>query len=195
MPPDNEWSFHRGSALDATDRQSRRSALLASVAIHAVIVALVVGVGFTVRPGAIRTLNVPGTPVSKDSAGLAGLQAGRGTWRGGCEWTGDSTSAAVLHAAQHRVSTTDASDAGTLTIPPMDPSLVRPIDSDSLCQVAGRTIDDFVRPDAGYQPRRLFLVRAGAVYLAVDTALRRTPEGEAFVLDSTLSRVLSRGRP
>src|SRR5690606_13141560 len=195
MPPDNEWSFHRGRALDATDRQSRRSALLASVAIHAVIVALVVGVGFTVRPGAIRTLNVPGTPVSKDSAGLSGLQQGRGTWRGGCEWTGDSTSAAVLRAAQHRVSTTDASDAGTITLAPMDPSLVRPIDNDSLCQVAGRTIDDLVRPDAGYQPRRLFLVRAGAVYLAVDSALRRTLEGEGFVLDSTLSRVLSRGRP
>ena len=42
-----------------------------------------------------------------------------------------------------------------------------------------------------WNPRDLF----GAVYLAVDTALRRTREGEGFVLDSTLSRVLSRGRP
>ena len=195
MPPDNEWSFHRGSALDATDRQSRRSALLASVAIHAVIVALVVGVGFTVRPGAIRTLNVPGTPVSKDSAGLSGLQQGRGTWRGGCESVGDSTSAAVLRVVRQRVSANTALDPGTVTLAPMDPALVRAIDNDSLCQVAGRTIDDLVRPDAGYQPRRLFLVRAGAVYLAVDSALRRTLEGEGFVLDSTLSRVLSRGRP
>ncbi|MCB9519217.1 MAG: hypothetical protein H6691_09905 [Gemmatimonadales bacterium] len=101
----------------------------------------------------------------------------------------------MLRVVRHRVSATDALDPGTVTLAPMDPSLVRPIDSDSLCQVAGRTIDDLVRPDAGYQPRRLFLVRAGAVYLAVDSALRRTLEGEGFVLDSTLSRVLSRGRP
>lgn len=197
MPPspDNDWSLHRKGTDNATDRQSRRSALLVSVAIHAVILAVVVGVGFTVRPGAVRTLNVSGAAVSKDSAGLSGLQQGRGTWRGGCEWTDDSTSAAVLRAARRRVSAADAPDAGTVTLAPMDPALIRPVDNDSLCQLAGHTIDDLVRSDAGYQPRRLFLVRAGTVYLAVDTALRRTREGEAFVLDSTLSRVLSRGRP
>lgn len=194
-PTNNDWSLKPDATPKHSDQQSNRPALLASIAIHTVLLALLVGVGFNVRSRAIHDLNLPGPQSPRDSAGFAGLQIGRGTWRGGCGWIGDSTSAELLRVARHRVSATEAPDSGSVLLPPMDPALVRAIDADSLCQLAGQAIDKLVSPLTGYRPRRLFLIRAGSVYLAVDTSLRGALPREAFLLDSSVSRVLSRGRP
>jgi hypothetical protein len=63
------------------------------------------------------------------------------------------------------------------------------IASDSLCDRAGRLInDDQYLPDT--TTRRVFLIRVGNRYWAEDSTLPRESRIPAYVLDSTLSTVV-----
>lgn len=78
-----------------------------------------------------------------------------------------------------------------LKIPMLDSSLVRPVQIDSLCQLAVRTINRERRvPDT--TSRTVHLVSIGSVYWADDPTLRAGEYTLSFVLDSTLTTVLSR---
>jgi hypothetical protein len=99
-----------------------------------------------------------------------------------------------VNYAKRRVSSNRKADSGSVALPATDSSRVHAIDADSLCVRAGQAIDQSRSMLVSYRPRRFFLIRAGDVYLAVDTSLVRSTSGVAFLLDSTLSRVLSRGR-
>lgn len=194
-PTEHDWFLNLDAAArEHSARQSRRPALIASIAIHSVVLALLLGLGLNMRSRASHAPNGLGLDLRKEPAGFGGLQSGLVAWKGGCERIDDSTSMELVRSVQRRVSAIDAPDPGSVVLPLMESALVRAIDADSLCQRAGHTIDEIVRPFAGYRPRRLLLVRAGGVFLAVDTALRKTVPGGVFVLDSTVSRVLSRGR-
>ena len=195
LPTEHDWFLNlNAAAQEGAARQSRRRALLASVTIHSVILALLLGIGFRMRYRAIHAPNGPGPEVPQEPAGLGGLQSGRVAWQGGCERTGDSTSMELVRSVKRRVSANEAGDSGRVVLPAADSAFVRGIDSDSLCQRAGQVIDQAVHPLTGYRPRRLFLIRAGNVYLVVDSSLQKSTAGEAFVLDGAVSRALSRGR-
>ncbi len=194
-PTEHDWFLNLDAAAqERSARQSRRRALLASIAIHSVILALLLGIGFRLRYRAIHAPTGPGPDVPQEPAGLGGLLQGRVAWQGGCERIDDSTTSELVRSARRRVSTNEQDDAGVVPLPAADSSLVRAIDADSLCHRAGEAIDQFRSLLIVYRPRRIFLIRAGHVYLAVDTSLRRSSSGEAFVLDSSLSHVLGRGR-
>jgi hypothetical protein len=194
-PTKHDWFLNLDAAeQEHSARQSRRRALLASVAIHSVILVLLLGVGFTMGYRAIHAPNGPGPDVPQESAGIGGLLSGRVAWQGGCERIDDSSTRELVLSAKRRVSLKQTVDSGLTALLAADSSLVRAIDADSLCQRAGQAIDRFRSPLIAYRPRRIFLIRAGSAYLAVDTSLHRSTAGEAFVLDSFLSRVLSRGR-
>jgi len=142
----------------------------------------------------VHALNGAGPDVPQERAGLGGLLQGRVAWQGGCERIDDSTASELVDYAKRRVASSERADSGLVALPATDTSLIHAIDADSLCQRAGHAIDQSRSMLISYRPRRFFLVRAGDVYLAVDTSLARSTSREAFVLDSSLTRVLSRGR-
>jgi hypothetical protein len=193
--PVHDWFLNLDAAAQSPSaRQTKRRALLASVAVHSLILVLLLGLGFRMRYRAVEWLRGPGPDVPQEPAGIGGLLRARVKWQGGCERIDDSTSSKLVDYAKRRVSTKTKADSSLVALPATDSSLVRAIDADSLCQLAGRAIDRTRSMLVSYRPRRFFLVRAGDSYLAVDTSLGRSTAGDAFQLDSTLSRVLSRGR-
>jgi hypothetical protein len=194
-PTEHDWFLNLDAAAqERSARQSRRRALLASVAVHSVILLLLLGLGFRMRYRVIHAVTGSEPDVPQQPAGLGGLLQGRVAWQGGCERIDDSTARELVGAVKRRASRNAPGESGVIVLPAADSSLVRAIDVDSLCQRAGQAIDHSRSLLITYRPRRIFLIRAGNVYLAVDTSLRTSTSGEAFVLDSSLARVLSRGR-
>jgi len=192
--PLHDWFLNLDAAAQSpAARQSKRRALLASVAVHSLILILLLGVGFRMRYRAVQWFRGPVRDVSQEHAGIGGLLRARVAWQGGCERTDDSTTHELVDYAKRRVSTGEKADSGVVTLPAADSSLVRAIDADSLCQRAVQAIDQS-RLLPRFKPRRLYLIMVGHVYFALDTSLQRTTSGAGFVLDSSLSRTLNRGR-
>ena len=76
-------------------------------------------------------------------------------------------------------------------LPAVDPSLIRAVQSDSLCSLAVIALNDGrPRPDSASHP--IYLVRVGEVYYAIDRKIRAGEYVMAAVLDSTLTKILSR---
>ena len=76
-----------------------------------------------------------------------------------------------------------------LGLPVLDPSVVQPVRSDSLCRIAGRTMNHAWNiPDSA--SRRVYLVRVGQRFWAEDAGLAGGEFKAVFILDSTLTRVV-----
>ena len=194
-PPDHDWFLsHDAAARDHSGRRSRRRALLASVAIHALLLSVLLGLGYRYRYRAVPAINGAGSDVPQEPAALGGLLRGRIAWQGGCEPIGDSMSTQLFRALTRRGSRSFPSDSVTALLRPTASSQLRAVESDSLCQRAAQAIDHLVRPLAEFHPRRIFLFRAGDHYVAVDTALQRSARGDVYLLDSSVSRVVGSSR-
>ena len=191
---DHPWFLNLDAAeQDSSARQARRRALLASIAVHAVIVVALLGLGFGIRYRVVHAPNGVGPEVPQERAGIGGLLRGRTAWQGGCAEINDSIASELVRSVKRRVSTSAGVDSGVIALLAADSLLIRPIAADSLCQQAGQAVDRFRSILIEYRPRRLFLIRLGDAYLVVDTTLRSSTSGAALVLDSTLFRVLGRG--
>ena len=133
--------------------------------------------------------------------GTAALLVGLLSWRGervvdrvvsSCGPSNDENMRHFLDGARFLVSApTQAKMRGILNVDAMDPALVKPIQSDSLCTLAARTINrDQKQPDT--TSRTVYLVRMGRVYWAEDTTMHAGEWIRSVIMDSTLTRILSR---
>lgn len=76
-------------------------------------------------------------------------------------------------------------------LPSIDAQLVQAVHSDSLCDLAARALfNGHRRPDSA--SHQVYLFRVGSVYYVMDTTLSMGEYIRAAVLDSTLTRILSR---
>lgn len=72
-----------------------------------------------------------------------------------------------------------------------DTNLIQPVKNDSLCNIAGVTINrDMHEPDSTV--RAIYLVTEGRYYIAIDHKLMGGEFVTAFFLDSTLTKVITR---
>ena len=133
--------------------------------------------------------------------GTAALLVGLLSWRGervvdrvvsSCGPSNDENMRHFLDGARFLVSApTQAKMRGILNVDAMDPALVKPIQWDSLCNLAGRTISrDRNQPDT--TSRTVYLVSMGRVYWAEDTTIQAGEFVGTYILDSSLTKVLSR---
>ena len=135
------------------------------------------------------------------SIGATALLIGLVAWNGGyavgpaassCGQPADETMRSLVAGARHLVSApSQAKMRGILNVDAMDPALVKPIQWDSLCNLAGRTISrDRNQPDT--TSRTVYLVSMGRVYWAEDTTIQAGEFVGTYILDSSLTKVLSR---
>lgn len=106
----------------------------------------------------------------------------------------DSWQSGLIVYLQGLVTSTDSERVAvrdSLRMVPVAASLVQAVSSDSLCALAGRTIDVAISAPVTTS-RRVYLVKAGPRYWAEDTSMHVAGHQQAFVLDSTLSIVLQR---
>jgi hypothetical protein len=98
-----------------------------------------------------------------------------------------------LIAFAERSISEDARRSSTATGSGRDSALVQPITADSVCWIAARVINRADRlPEL--KRRKLFMVKAGKLYFAVDWAIYSPGERPGFVIDSSLRIIVSRFR-
>jgi hypothetical protein len=84
-----------------------------------------------------------------------------------------------------------AASRKAVMLPSIDPSLVQAVQSDSLCSLTVVALyNGHSRPDSA--SHQVYLVHVGNVYYAMDTTIRMGEYIRAAVLDSTLTKILSR---
>ena len=72
-----------------------------------------------------------------------------------------------------------------------DQRRIFPLQSDSLCRIAARTISrDLQQPDS--TPRSIYLLKVGKLYWAVDRSVKGGVFYVVYIVDSTLTRLLFR---
>ena len=108
-----------------------------------------------------------------------------------CGPTGDVVMRGLLAEAKHMVATPRLkSIQDSMRVPAVDSAVIRPIQSDSLCILAARTIN---RSHGGVDSSRtIYLVQLGHVFWAEDTTIRAGEYVQTFILDSTLTTILSK---
>lgn len=112
------------------------------------------------------------------------------TFTSACAPSSDRHASALLE--QMRVIVSDprlASRRAEYQLPTIDPQRVQPVRSDSLCRRASYPINrELGDPDS--TSLRLYMLSIGNVYWAEDTTRMGGEFMHAFVLDSTLTRVI-----
>jgi hypothetical protein len=72
-----------------------------------------------------------------------------------------------------------------------DQNRIVPLQSDSLCRIAARTINrDLQQPDS--VPRSIYLLKVGKLFWAVDRSVNAGRFYTVFIVDGTLTRILYR---
>lgn len=152
-------------------RKSRRVAFVASFAIHAVLVLSLILLTSDVRLD--PAVNKPGEGMPGQSARspAASPQTLMRVEPGACASGYDAHLVALTDSLRRMVSSADSGARVLLQLPAVDSSHVWPVESDSLCRVAARTINRIDhRPDDA--ARTLYVLRVGNVYFVVDTNRR-----------------------
>lgn len=162
-------------------------AALASLAIHALVLlplVLLSGVridpGFTTSGEHIATQTVRASPPRLRVARSPGACASR-----------DDHMAALVAYIRRTLSGPEPRARLAMKLPLVDSSQVRPVASDSLCDIAAATINRSRRLPAT-TPRTLYIVAVGNVYFVEDTTLRGGEYGQGYVMDSLLTGILGK---
>lgn len=108
-----------------------------------------------------------------------------------CRPAQDDIMRGLVAEAKHMVATPKSERMREiLRLPAMDSALVRPIELDSLCRQAVQTIN---QERGGIDSSRMvYLVQVGRVYWAEDPKIQAGEYVKTFIMDSTLTTILSR---
>ena len=108
-----------------------------------------------------------------------------------CGPAADDVMPGLVAEAKHLVSGPKLQKArNDLHVPALDSALVHAVQSDSLCSLAAQTIN---RARGGIDSSRtIYLVKAGSVYWAEDRSIRAGEYIVTFILDSSLTAILSK---